>query len=154
MGRLDLSALACADSGMNAPSAFTTSPGPDDLIALAERAFAAIPAHLAVHVRGIGIVVEDAPDDEILEEMGVETPWELTGLYRGRPLTQRSVSDVVQEPDMIILYREPILLEWIETGEDLYHLVRNVLVHEIAHHFGFSDAEITALETQMDKNTD
>ena len=151
MGRLDLFALACADSAMSAPAKFTTPPGPEDLIALAERAFAAIPAHLAAHVQGIGIVVEDAPDDETLDEMGIETPWELTGLYRGRPLTQRSVSDVVQEPDMIFLFREPILLEWIETGEDLYHLVRNVLVHEIAHHFGFSDAEIAALETQMDK---
>ena len=136
---------------MSAPTQFTIPPSPDDLIALAERAFAAIPAHLAAHVQGISIVVEDAPDDETLEEMGIETPWELTGLYRGRPLTQRSVGDVVQEPDMIFLFREPILLEWIETGEDLYRLVRNVLVHEIAHHFGFSDAEIAALETQMDK---
>jgi predicted Zn-dependent protease with MMP-like domain len=58
----------------------------------------------------------------------------------------------VQEPDMIFLYREPILLEWIETGEDLYRLVRNVLVHEIAHHFGFSDAEIAALEKAMDQD--
>lgn len=137
---------------MNTPITFTRPPGPEDLIALAERAFAAIPAHLAAHVQGIGILVEDAPDDEILEEMGIETPWELTGLYRGRPLTQRSVGDVVQEPDMIFLYREPILLEWIETGEDLYHLVRNVLVHEIAHHFGFSDAEIAALERAMDQD--
>lgn len=135
---------------MRAPLAFTRPPGPEDLIALAERAFAAIPAGLAAHVQGIGIVVEDAPDDETLDEMGIETPWELTGLYRGRPLTERSVSDVAQEPDMIFLYREPILLEWIETGEDLYCLVRNVLVHEIAHHFGFSDAQIEALENQMD----
>lgn len=136
------------------PPPFGPPPSAEDLIALAERAFAAIPAHLAAHLHGIGILVEDAPDDDTLEEMGIETPWELTGLYRGRPLTQRSVGDVVQEPDMIFLYREPILLEWIETGEDLYRLVRNVLVHEVAHHFGFSDAEIEALETQMDKPAD
>ena len=130
---------------------FTRPPGAEDLIELAERALGAIPAPMAEHVRGIGILVEDAADDETLEEMGIDTPWELTGLYRGRPLPTRSVGDVVTEPDMIFLYREPILLEWIETGEDLYRLVRNVLVHEIAHHFGFSDEEIEALEARMDE---
>ncbi len=130
---------------------FGPPPSEEDLITLAERAFAAIPARLAAHVQGIGILVEDAADDETLEELGIDTPWELTGLYRGRPLTQRGVGDIVQEPDMILLYREPILLEWIETGEDLYRLVRNVLIHEIAHHFGFSDAEIAALESEMDE---
>ena len=76
--------------------------------------------------------------------------WELTGLYRGTPLTERSVSDPAREPDSIFLSREPILLEWIETGEDLFHLVRNVVVHEIAHHFGFSDADIEAIEKEME----
>jgi acetylglutamate kinase len=128
---------------------FGPPPSPDDIIELAERALEAIPERLARHVRGVGIVVEDAADDATLAEMEIESPWELTGLYRGRPLTERSVSDVVVEPDMIFLYREPILLEWIETGEDLFRLVRNVLVHEIAHHFGFSDAEIAALEKEM-----
>ena len=129
---------------------FGPPPSPDDIIELAERALAAIPARLSAHLHGIGILVEDMPDDETMEEMGVEVPWDLTGLYRGRPLTQRGVGDVVQEPDMIFLYREPILLEWIETGEDLYKLVRNVLVHEIAHHFGFSDADIERLEKEME----
>jgi acetylglutamate kinase len=90
------------------------------------------------------------PDDETLNEMGIESAWDLTGLYRGTPLTQRSVSDIAREPDLIFLYRQPILLEWIETGEDLFHLVRNVLVHEVAHHFGFSDADIAALEQEME----
>jgi predicted Zn-dependent protease with MMP-like domain len=72
-------------------------------------------------------------------------------MYAGTPLTQRSVEDIARQPDMIFLYREPILLEWIETGEDLDRLVRNVLIHEVAHHFGFSDAEIEALETEMDE---
>jgi predicted Zn-dependent protease with MMP-like domain len=82
--------------------------------------------------------------------MGIESAWELTGLYRGTPLTRRSVDDVAREPDLIFLYREPILLEWIESGEDLYRIVRSVLVHEIAHHFGFSDAAIEAIEREMD----
>jgi predicted Zn-dependent protease with MMP-like domain len=123
-----------------------TPPTADDIADMAERALAAIPAPLAAHVRGIGIAVEELPDDETLDELGIESAYELTGLYHGTPLTERSVSDIAREPDLIFLYRQPILLEWIETGEDLYRLVRNVLVHEIGHHFGFSDADIEALE--------
>jgi predicted Zn-dependent protease with MMP-like domain len=132
------------------PPSFGTPPGTDDIAELAERALSAIPTRLAMHVRGVGIAVEDMPDDETLDELGIDSAWELTGLYRGTPLTQRSVEDVARQPDLIFLYREPILLEWIETGEDLYRLVRNVLVHEIAHHFGFSDAAISTLEAEMD----
>jgi predicted Zn-dependent protease with MMP-like domain len=130
--------------------AFDLPPSNDDIVDLAERALAAVPAPLADHVKGVGIAVEDAPDDETLEELGLESAWELTGLYRGTPLTHRSVSDPMREPDLIFLYREPILLEWIESGEDLYRLVRSVLVHEIAHHFGFSDQDIEAIEREME----
>ncbi len=129
---------------------FTLPPGPDDIVALAERALASIPPHLAEHVRDVGIAVEDRADDETLHELNIESSWELSGLYRGVPLTQRSVLDAVRQPDRIFLYREAILLEWIETGEDLYRLVRNVVVHEIAHHFGFSDADIAAIEQEPD----
>jgi predicted Zn-dependent protease with MMP-like domain len=101
-------------------------------------------------VEGVGITVEESADDDTLDEMGIESPWELTGLYRGTPLPERSIDDIARQPDLIFLYREAILLEWIEAGEDLYRLVRNVLVHEIAHHFGFSDAEIEALEREME----
>lgn len=130
--------------------AFTVPPSAEDIAELAERALAAIPGRLASHIEGVGIVVEDMADDETLDEMGIESGWDLTGLYRGTPLIRRSVDDIARQPDMILLYREPILLEWIETGEDLSRLVRNVLVHEVAHHFGFSDAEIEALESEMD----
>ena len=126
----------------------TTPPSIDDILEMAEQAFAAIPAVLRDMVRGTAIVVEDVPDDETLEAMGIENPWELTGLYRGTPLTQKSVLDVPLEPDTILLYREPILLEWVETGEELFRLVRNVLIHEIGHHFGLSDADIDRLETE------
>lgn len=128
---------------------FGAPPSLDDIAQLAERALAAIPARLARHLEGVGIAVEESADDETLNEMGIESPWELTGLYRGTPLTARSVDDIARQPDLIFLYREAILLEWIETGEDLFRLVRNVLVHEVAHHFGFSDAEIEALEREM-----
>ncbi|MBV9736042.1 MAG: metallopeptidase family protein [Acidisphaera sp.] len=128
------------------PATYTVPPDAEDIAALAERALATIPARLARHIDNVGITVEDMPDGETLDELEIDTAWELTGLYRGTPLGQRSVDDIVRHPDMIVLYREPILLEWIETGEDLYRLVRNVLIHEIAHHFGFSDAEIALLE--------
>lgn len=126
----------------------TTPPGLDDIVEMAEAALAAIPAPLRDLVRGTAIVVEEVPDDETLAEMGLGSPWELTGLYRGTPLTQKSSLDVPREPDAILLYREPILLEWIETGEDLFRLVRNVLLHEIGHHFGLSDDDIERLERE------
>ena len=129
---------------------FTTPPDPDTSATLAERALNAIPARLRDHITNLAIAVEEEPDDDTLAEMGFETPWELTGLYRGTPLGERSVSDITRGPDLITLYRLPILLEWIEEGEDLYRLVRNVLIHEVAHHFGFSDAEIAALEAEID----
>jgi predicted Zn-dependent protease with MMP-like domain len=129
---------------------FTTPPTLEEMNALAEGALAAIPEPLRRHVGGVGIAVEELPDDATLDEMGIESAWDLTGLYRGVPLHQRSFSDVARAPDLIFLYRQPILLEWVETGEDLYTLVRNVLVHEIGHHFGFSDDDIERLEDEME----
>ncbi len=129
---------------------FGPPPSVEDIAAMAERALLTIPPRLARHVQGVGITVEDMPDDETLDELGIESAWELTGLYHGTPLTERSVPDTARQPDLIFLYREPILLEWIETGEDLFRLVRSVVIHEIAHHFGFSDAAIEAIEREMD----
>jgi len=135
---------------MSTPIRYTTPPDADDIADLAERALAQIPERLRRHVAGVGIAVEDMADDETLDEMGIESGWDLSGLYSGTPLGERSVDDIARPPDLIFLYRQPILLEWIEEGEDLYRLVRNVLVHEIAHHFGFSDADIEALEQEME----
>jgi acetylglutamate kinase len=123
-----------------------TPPSIDDMVEMAEAALAAIPESLRDMVRGAAIIVEEAPDDDTLAEMGLDDPWELTGLYRGTALTRKSLADVPDSPDLILLYREPILLEWIETGEDLFRLVRNVLLHEIGHHFGLSEEDIARLE--------
>ena len=123
-----------------------TPPSLEDLVEMAEAALAAIPEPLREAVRGAAIIVEETPDDETLAEMGIDNPWDLTGLYRGTALTRKSVLDAPEEPDMILLYREPILIEWIETGEDLFRLVRNVLIHEIGHHFGLSEEDIDRLE--------
>lgn len=127
---------------------FTTPPDVEAIAELAERALGAIPGPLRRHVQGVSIVVEDLADDETLDELGIESAWELTGLYQGTPLGARSVDDVARLPDRIVLYRQAILFEWIEFGEPLYRVVRSVLIHEIAHHFGFSDAEIEALERE------
>ncbi len=124
---------------------YSLPPSAEDIVDLADRALAAIPERLRAHVRGVSLLVEDVADDETLKEVGVDNVWELTGLYRGVPFGQ-AAGAVPQAPDQILLFREPILLEWIETGDDLFRLVRTVLIHEIAHHFGFSDAEIEALE--------
>ena len=121
-------------------------PSLQDIVTLAERSLASIPERFTKHARRIAIVVEEMADDETLDAMGIESGYDLTGLYRGTPMHLASASQPSPEPDMILLYREPILLEWIETGEDLSRLVHNVLVHELAHHFGFSDADIEALE--------
>ena len=129
---------------------FTTPPDAEVIVAMAERAVAAIPARLRRHVQNLGITVEDLAEDEVLAEMGIESAWELTGLYQGTPLGERSMDDIMRLPDRIVLYRLAILFEWVELGEDLYRLVRNVVIHEIAHHFGFNDAEIEALEQEID----
>ena len=129
---------------------FTTPPSLEEMVALADEALAwaqaRFPRDLARLLSGVSIVVDDFPDDETVEEMGLASGWDLTGLWRGVPLTRRSVTDVPREPEIIHFYRLPILAEWIETEVDLRALVRNVLVHEIAHHFGFSDEEIARLE--------
>ena len=129
-----------------AGSRWGAPPTAEELAELAEIAFAAIPAPLREAVRGTLILVEELPDDETLESLGLEHPWELTGLDRGVPLTENSVLDAPAEPDTILLYREPILVEWVESGEDLFRLVRTVLIHEIAHHFGYSEEGIARLE--------
>lgn len=129
---------------------FTTPPTTEEIVALADEALAwaqaRFPRDLARLLSGVSIVVDDFPDDETVAEMGLASGWDLTGLWRGVPLTQRSVTDVAREPEIIHLYRLPILAEWIETEVDLRDLVRNVLIHEIAHHFGYSDEEIARLE--------
>jgi predicted Zn-dependent protease with MMP-like domain len=124
-------------------------PGIDDIVAMAERALSEIPDELRVHLDG-AIMVEDRPDDEILRRLGIKSPENLLGIYRGVSLPRRSVFQVARYPDQIVLYRESILREWQRTGEDLFKIVRHVLIHEIAHHFGFNDDEIRTVERQTD----
>ncbi len=130
--------------------AYTLPPSLADLERLAADAFATIPRELAKHVTGVAIRVVDFPDDGTIADMGLETPFDLLGLYRGVSLDRKSVTATAQDVDLIFLYRRPLLDYWCETGEDLPGLVRHVLIHEIGHHFGFSDEDMEALEAQAE----
>jgi predicted Zn-dependent protease with MMP-like domain len=121
-----------------------------DLEELARRALDSIPRRLKRHLGPIVIRVEDFPDEETEEAMGLESPFDILGLYRGVALPHKSVSDPRPNLDMVFLYRRPILDYWCETGEDLPHLVRHVLIHEIGHHFGFSDEDMAQIEEERD----
>lgn len=114
---------------------------------MAEAARAALPAPFAEAAAAVAIRVEDFPGDDMLDELDLESPFDLTGLYEGTPLTEKSVMDQPARPDTIWLFRRPILEEWIERGDvTLAHLVGHVLVHEMAHHFGWSDDDIAAID--------
>ena len=136
---------------MNAKPPFGAPPSLGDLEAIAEAAYAAIPRTLTRHVDNVVIRVVDFPDEETMDEMGCETEFDLLGLYRGVDLSRKSTLAVVTNIDMVFLYRRPLLDYWCETGEDLTHLVRHVLIHEIGHHFGLSDDDMERIEAQADR---
>ena len=127
-----------------------TAPSLEEIETLAAAAFAQIPEVLARQVEGVVIRIEDFPDEETVEEMELDSPFDLLGLYRGRPIGEKSVSDPSPDIDLIFLYRRPLLDYWCESGESLGHLVRHVLIHEIGHHFGFSDDDMERLEAEAD----
>jgi len=115
--------------------------------ALAAKAIDALPEVFAGPAREVVIQIADWPSDEILRAMGIADPRDLTGLYEGIPLTEKSSFDQPYGADVIWLYREPILTEWRERGDvALGDLVAHVLVHELAHHFGWSDADIALVD--------
>ena len=114
---------------------------------MADAAFQALPQIFRDHCRDLVIRVEDWPDQEVLDQMGIQDPLELTGLYQGIALTERMHIDLPGPPDAVWLYRRPILDEWCDRGDvALDRLVGHVLVHEIAHHFGMTDDQIAAID--------
>lgn len=122
-----------------------------DIEDLARAALASIPRRLARHVEGVVIRVEEFPDEETEREMELESPFELLGLYRGVALGLKSIDHAPDDIDMIFLYRRPMLDYWCETGEDLVHVVRHVLIHEIGHHFGLSDEDMERIEEEAEE---
>ena len=122
------------------------APTLEDIERLATEAFESIPVELRRHVANIVFRVEDFPDEQTERDMELESPFDILGLYRGVALPNRSTNQVRRSQDMIFLYRRPLLDYWCETGEPLIDIVRHVLVHEIGHHFGFSDDDMERLD--------
>ena len=125
------------------------APSLDDFAVLAKQAFDDLPAEFR-HLAGeVVIRVDDFPSEEVLDSLGIEDAFELTGLYQGVDLASRSVLDLGAEPSRVFLYRRPILDEWAERGDvSLGDLITHVLVHEIGHHFGLSDDDIHRIEDE------
>ena len=122
------------------------APSADEIEAVARAVIARLPAAFAAHLGAVVLLIEEWADEETLEAVGIEEPIELTGVYHGRPLGEKSSLDSGALPDRIHLYRQPILAEWCETGVRLDALVAHVVIHEIGHHFGLSDADMHRLE--------
>jgi predicted Zn-dependent protease with MMP-like domain len=129
---------------------FGAPPSPAEFEAIARAALSRLPAEFARHTHDVVLTVEEFADAETLAEMGLEDPFELTGLFEGIGLTEQSIEHSGQMPNRVRLFRQPILDEWIADGEDLEHLIAHVVIHEIGHHFGLSDADMHALEDGAD----
>ena len=121
-------------------------PSLDDLAAIAEAVLAAIPDPFRREVAGVVIRVADFPDAATERQMGLESPFDLLGLYHGVSIDRKSAAATPQDVDQVFLYRRPILDYWAESGESLADIIRNVLIHEIGHHLGYSDDDMDAIE--------
>ena len=128
-----------ADKAAFAPNAAT-------IMSLAQAAVARLPDAFREHLRDVVIRVEDFADEEILRELGLDSEWDLTGLYQGRPMSEQAIWSSGELRPTISLFRVPLLSEWVETGVSLEELVNHVIVHEVGHHFGLSDDEMHAIE--------
>jgi predicted Zn-dependent protease with MMP-like domain len=118
---------------------------------LGEKAFAALPAEFRSMSGDVVILVEDFPSDEALDSLGIESEYGLLGLYQGVNLVDGGANEALTAPNMVILYRRPILDYWAEYEETLGDIVTHVLVHEIGHHFGLSDDDMAAIEARADE---
>ena len=126
----------------------TTAPSLVEFEELAAQAWERLPQEFRVRCEGVVIRIEDFATDDVLKSLGIDSPFDLMGLYQGVSLDRKSVMDSGREPDMVFLYRRAILDYWAESDETLGGLVTHVLIHEIGHHFGLSDADMEALEAQ------
>lgn len=122
------------------------APGLAEFEQLAAEAWARLPEQFRRACEGVVVRVEDFATDEVLDELGIESPFDLMGLYQGVSLDRKSTTDIPRGPDMVFLYRRAILDYWADGEESLGHLVTHVLVHEIGHHFGLSDEDIYSIE--------
>jgi len=124
------------------------APSAQEIETIARRTLAALPDEFHRHLGDVVLIVEDFADDETLKALDIESPFDLTGVYHGRPIGEKSSMDSGAVPDRIHLYRRAILDEWVEDGEDLATLVRHIVIHEVGHHFGLSDEDMHRLEDE------
>jgi predicted Zn-dependent protease with MMP-like domain len=113
---------------------------------MAQVAWARLPEAFRAPAGDLLIRVEDFATDEVLDALGIDDSLDLLGLYQGVSLDKKSTLDVPQQPDMVFLYRRPLLDEWADSGETLGDIITHVLIHEVGHHFGFSDDDMERLE--------
>jgi predicted Zn-dependent protease with MMP-like domain len=130
----------------------TKAPSLAELEVLAGEVFRRLPKRFRDLAAEVVIRVDDFPTDDVLDEMGTQTEFDLLGLFQGVGLPFRSESAAVQMPNMIWLYRRPILDYWADHDETLGAIVKHVLVHEIGHHFGLSDADMAAIEEAAEQS--
>jgi predicted Zn-dependent protease with MMP-like domain len=126
----------------------TLAPDAAAIERLADAAIAHLPQPFRAHLDGVVLRVDEFAEEAVLAELGIDDPFELTGLYTGRPVGEQSSLDSGQMPAIIHLYRRPLLDEWVETGVTLESLITHVIIHEVGHHFGLSDGDMHAIEEQ------
>lgn len=127
---------------------FERPPTLDDIAEAAHHVAQSLPPAIRNHLEHVHIRVEEFCDEDCEDELDLETPFDLLGLYRGVSLDRKSISDAPQDVDMIFLYRRPILDFWCETGEELNRIIRHVLIHEVGHHLGLSDDDMEHIEAE------
>ena len=128
---------------------FGAPPSSEEIEAIARTMLSTLPAPFSDSLGDVVLLVEEFADDATLDSFGIEDPFELSGIYEGVPLTQRSVEQSGTLPERIRLFRRPILDEWSGSEDTLEHLIAHVLVHEVGHHFGLSDDDMHALEDSV-----
>lgn len=127
----------------------TLAPTLDDIEALARAAIERLPETFRQFLSGVRLEIQDFPDDEVVREMGLDSPFDILGLYQGHAIA-KSVELSGNLPDTVYLYRRPILDEWADGGDSLEALVTHVLIHEVGHHFGLSDDDMDRIEGEAD----
>lgn len=126
------------------------TPSAADIDAIARRTLDRLPSPFAQSLHDVVLVIEEVADPDTARRLGLAHPMNLSGLYEGIPLNQRSISESGTLPERITLYRRPIVAEWRGTAVSLEQLVSHIVIHEVGHHFGFSDDDMHALEREAE----